>query len=536
MKRRTGAIYIRVSSDAQADEGTSLQTQEEACKRYAQDHGIQVNDDHVFRDVHTGTELWERSALTHLRDGVRERCFSVVIVHALDRLSRQQHHQGLLLSEFEHHGVQLEIVTEPLDDTAEGRFLRHALGFVAEIERDRIRERTMRGRQRRAQLGKPSPGRRPPYGYAWNEERSAYVIDKEEAGVIRLIFEKATQGASLSRIAAFLSNQGVSSPRGTNQWSRATITHVLHNLTYWGEPVAFRWRKEERVSIHPLTNVVVKKTVMVQRPQEEWIALPATVAPALVSREIAQRAQQCLEHNRRAVRHEPGIHSLLRGGFAKCGHCGGNMAIQTRRRPNSSSTYRCSEARRHGTCRCQSIQIHVLDEITWRIIVRSIKRTKFKKEALDHQAQRDPLAAELERIDARLREIRRMQANLSRVAALLDDDEAVVSHVANLKQLAVEKARLETDRIEHEQRYATWQERQEELDRREAWRQEVAKTIDSMTLEQKRTLLHHVEVEVTVYRTDHRPRIHIQANIPLWRENVHVLRKPGGRSKTNRSD
>ena len=61
------AIYVRVSSSAQEQDGSSLETQEAACRRYAAERGYVVDETDVYREVHTGTELWERPALQRLR-------------------------------------------------------------------------------------------------------------------------------------------------------------------------------------------------------------------------------------------------------------------------------------------------------------------------------------------------------------------------------------------------------------------------------------------------------------------------------------
>jgi len=69
----TAAIYIRVSSAQQETDGTSLDTQLERCRAYAAEQGLSVSDEHVYRKVHTGTELWQRPKLTALREAVRRR-------------------------------------------------------------------------------------------------------------------------------------------------------------------------------------------------------------------------------------------------------------------------------------------------------------------------------------------------------------------------------------------------------------------------------------------------------------------------------
>src|SRR5215217_5967752 len=86
------AIYIRVSSVGQEHEGTSLETQEERCRRYAAEHGMAVGATHVYRDVYSGAILHERPQLRDLRTAARARAFDVVIAYAVDRLSRNQAH------------------------------------------------------------------------------------------------------------------------------------------------------------------------------------------------------------------------------------------------------------------------------------------------------------------------------------------------------------------------------------------------------------------------------------------------------------
>src|SRR5215216_4460127 len=120
------AIYCRVSTAGQ-EENSSLGTQEEWCRRFAAEQGWDVLG--VFRDVHTGSELFERPGLTALRELIRGGKATVVLAHALDRVSRNQAHLGFLLSEWDHAGASLELVTEDLSNTPEGRLLQSVRSF-----------------------------------------------------------------------------------------------------------------------------------------------------------------------------------------------------------------------------------------------------------------------------------------------------------------------------------------------------------------------------------------------------------------------
>src|SRR4051794_18796996 len=113
-------IYTRVSSVGQED-NYSLETQEAACRAIAVERGWEVAG--IYRDVHTGTELFERQGLAALRESVRAGNSTIVLAYALDRLSRDQAHLGFLISEWDHAGARLELAMEKLDDTPLGRLL-----------------------------------------------------------------------------------------------------------------------------------------------------------------------------------------------------------------------------------------------------------------------------------------------------------------------------------------------------------------------------------------------------------------------------
>ncbi len=175
---KRAAIYVRVSSAAQEDEGSSLVTQEGRCRAHALEQRYDVDEAHVYREVHTGTELWERPQLTQLREAIRGRDVDVVVAYAIDRLSRDPVHLGVVLSEADHVGVAVEFVTEPLDDSPEGQLIRFVRGYAAKVEHEKIRERSLRGKLARVQSGRLIPGGKPLYGYRWRDStRSALEID-----------------------------------------------------------------------------------------------------------------------------------------------------------------------------------------------------------------------------------------------------------------------------------------------------------------------------------------------------------------------
>src|SRR5688500_17835736 len=92
--------------------------------------------------------------MDQVRQLLRNADTNVVLAFAVDRLSRNQNHIGVLFDEANQSGVRLDFVTEKFEDTAVGRFILAARAFVAEVEREKIVERTQRGKAQRARSGK----------------------------------------------------------------------------------------------------------------------------------------------------------------------------------------------------------------------------------------------------------------------------------------------------------------------------------------------------------------------------------------------
>ena len=128
-------LLPRVSTAKQAEEGTSLETQEQAMRAYASERQYVVVD--CLSDAFTGTDLY-RPALNTARQLMRGRRIDVILIYAYDRFFRDQIYQTVFLHECRQHGVAVESVTEKQDDSSIGRMTTTMLGFVAEVEREKI--------------------------------------------------------------------------------------------------------------------------------------------------------------------------------------------------------------------------------------------------------------------------------------------------------------------------------------------------------------------------------------------------------------
>ncbi len=176
-------VYSRVSTDAQERDGSSLVTQERASQEYVNADGWTLLES--IRDTASGYSL-DRPGIERVRQLLRQGAVDVVVAYAVDRLSRNQNHIGVLFDEVEQAGARLEFVTEKFEDTAIGRFILAARAFIGEVEREKIAERTMRGKAERARSGKiPQGTGKGCYGYSYDKTSGTRAVAITQAKVVR---------------------------------------------------------------------------------------------------------------------------------------------------------------------------------------------------------------------------------------------------------------------------------------------------------------------------------------------------------------
>ena len=506
------AIYVRVSSAQQEEDGTSLATQEARCRKYAADHGYTVDEAHVYREVHTGAELWERCVLQHLREAIRRRDVDAAIAYAIDRLSRDPVHLGVLISEAEHAGATVEFVSEPLDNTPEGQLIRFVRGYAAKVEHEKIKERTIRGRRARLEAGKPLVGPRPRYGYRWRDEiKSALEADPATAPIVERIFREAAAGKTLRRIAADLTADAIPRPRptATAAWRQSTVHQILKEPIYAGRLVGWRYEVVRDRARGIRTSRI--------RPPEQHVELPADVAPPLVDAAAFEAVQVRLSLNQeRATRNNwHPESSLLRGGYARCGYCGASMAAHQNGPNRRYMIYECHRAKAsRQICPGVTISVPVLDQAAWARAEALMKNPAIIAAELERLRGDDPTAADLDAVDQRLAGVARQQRNLVEQLANVGGSvaELVTEKLATLER---QREQLAGERDAILARRRAWDLAQARLGDLEAWCRSVATKVDALTYEQKRLALDALGVEARVWRPDHTPRYAVTVALPL---------------------
>lgn len=464
-KAKTAAIYVRVSSAGQED-NYSLQTQEDACRRYAGEHGYGVAG--VYREVYSGVELWDRPQLTILRDAVRRRDVDVVIAYGIDRLSRDPVHLGVILTEAEHAGADVEFVTEPLDNSPEGQLIRFVRGYAAKIEHEKIRERSIRGRRARAQSGKPIPTSRPPYGYQWTDDRERLETDPVTAPVVQRVFRRCLEGAPLRQIADELTRAGIPTATGKGPWRRTAVHYLLRHAAYAGRASA--WRGE--------------------------IPLPDGTIPALVDAESFAEVQGRLRLNQqRASRNarDPEA-ALLRGGYVHCGVCGDTMVACT---VNGGLSYACRSE--FKDCPRPSMRVHLVDALVWERVERILSQPETIAEELAKLQGDDPTAEDIAAVDRNIAKMEREETNLVESMRLVKHASALNTLAAKLDQIAAARDQLLNERNGLARRRDAWAAAGDRMRELVAWCELVASRLKTFSWQEKRLALDALSVQVQVF-------------------------------------
>lgn len=375
---KTAAIYYRVSSDSQEAEGTSLQTQLEACLNYCQDKGYDVA--HRFSEAYSGLTL-ERPKLNELRELVRNEQIDIVMVYCLDRLSRDPTHGVILTQELEKHNVTLEAVTETVDSSELGKLINYIRGFASKLEAEKIKERTGRGRRARAMEGRvPTGGYSKLYGYDYIPVTQKgggrrEVNDTEAAWVIKIFEWLVTEGMSTTAITFRLRSLNAPTKSG-KPWAKQTVGAIIRNPAYCGKTYAFTMERGK---------------AKYSRPREDWIELPG-ITPAIITPGLFEAAQRQLQVNRDKSPRNCKREYLLRGHVycRRCGrsYCGHIKTKYVKGNYYEARRYKCTGSRKIDmpidTCSNKSWSAEKLEAMVW-------------DKLADYLSNRDLIIAELEK-------------------------------------------------------------------------------------------------------------------------------------------
>lgn len=364
---KKAAIYARVSTEKQEREKT-IESQLAELREVCRKDGVKIVKEYVDNGF-SGATL-DRPALDQLRDDVAKGIFDIVYIHSPDRLARKYVYQALVIEELKKNGVEIKFLNKTLTDSPEDQLLLGVQGLIAEYEKAKIIERTRRGRLHKARMGR-IVGHPAPYGYRYikgSNKEGCYVIDRNEAEIVKLIFDLYIKLQSIRAVVRELTRRQIK-PQKSRFWRRSTIHKILSNETYVG--VTYYNKSYSVESQKPKTYRRRPKTSRKLRKRSEWIPIKV---PAIIDRETFKMAQEILKRNHKVRRAKS---EYLLSGLVKCGDCNSTYSGE---KCHNYRFYRCNN--RHKTfplprkCKARMISANKLEMAVWKAIKKAIMNPK----------------------------------------------------------------------------------------------------------------------------------------------------------------
>lgn len=399
------ALYIRVSTARQDQEGYSIPLQKERLIAYCKAKGWAVAG--VFVDPgHSGSSL-ERPGITSLMAAVLEGRFDIVLVYKLDRLSRSQKDTLYLIEDvFMANKADFVSMQESFDtSTIFGRAMVGILSVFAQMERETITERTLMGRAGRAEAGLWHGGGTQPIGYDYVD--GELVVNREEARQVQAVYNLYASGFSVTEISRRM--DGYQTKHG--DWSHtSTVGNVLDNPLYSG-------------TVH-----------------FDGVRGPGKHT-AIVSLEVDQKVKERRARLRRVE--SSGDSSYLLTGVIYCAACGARYFPN--RRPNGNVVYSChSRAKKNRkmikdpACKSPHIPVPELDAMVEAELLELAADPSRVDEIIKKRAagDGDSLAA------GSSVEVQKLDAEIGRLMDLLQHDQ-----LASVGEIADRIAKVHAERM-----------------------------------------------------------------------------------------
>lgn len=309
------AIYVRVSTSIQAEEGYSIDEQIDKLKAYCQIKDWTVYE--IYKDGGFSGGNIERPALERLIKDANNKKFDTVLVYKLDRLSRSQKDTLYLIEDiFSKNDISFLSLQENFDtSTAFGKAMIGLLSVFAQLEREQIKERMQLGRVGRAKSGKPMMYSSPSFGYNYSTNTQELTINQAEAIIVKRIFDEYISGMSLLRLMEFLNDNNLL--RNGKKWNYQGLIRILRNPVYIGK---IRYNN----IIYPGLHEPIIDDDTFYRAQKELDARQNTLNKTGKNRQFKAK--------------------YMLSGTGKCGYCGAPLTIRTGKKRKDGTrlmSYQC---------------------------------------------------------------------------------------------------------------------------------------------------------------------------------------------------
>ena len=352
------ALYVRVSSEKQAEKDLSIPAQLKALREYAK------RNEHVivreFVDEAESARTSNRPAFQEMisLSRLKPLPFQAILVWKFSRFARNREDSILSKSYLRKRGIVVISINERIDDTPIGKFMEGAIELVDEFYSENLAQDVIRGMREVASKGYFCGGT-VPYGYKAvkvmdaQASRTKLEPDDYTEPIVKHIFADCLRGKGCLEIARSLNKDGIPGP-GNSKWSKGAVNRVLNSEAVAGTLV---WGKRSKTNGgSPL------------RVENAW--------EPIISKGHFMKVQSIMElRSPKVTRPRTWSSDYLLSGLMKCAGCGSSMFGHAAK-SGQFRYYRCGNAIRRGPESCpgrwlpkEKIEGFVVDRIRDYILI-----------------------------------------------------------------------------------------------------------------------------------------------------------------------
>lgn len=331
------ALYIRVSTDDQLD--YSPESQRKLLLDYAKKNNLNVCEEHIFIDEGiSGRKADKRPQFQNMIAIARskEKPFDKILVWKFSRFARNQEESIVYKNMLRKDGIEVVSISEPIIEGPFGSLIERIIEWMDEYYSTRLSSEVHRGMSEKASTQGILAS--PPYGYRLINNN--YIVDQDEAEIIRLMFKRIIEGKGLTAICSELRDMGIKSRRGSG-WIPKRVKYCIQNPVYIGK---LRWNYTTHGNGRKIND------------ESEWIIVDGTHEP-IVSENDFKKANDIVGRNINLSTKRP-YKSEIRhylSGLIRCCDCKGTLIYTVRPRVGKKTTtyqkfYRCNNFSK-GACK-----------------------------------------------------------------------------------------------------------------------------------------------------------------------------------------
>jgi len=465
------ALYSRLSvgdEDRDGGESNSIVNQKAFLERYARQNKL-MNIRHYIDDDESG-RFFDRSAYTQMISDVESGKIGIVIMKDMTRWGRDYLQVGNAMEIFRRNNVRFIAINNGIDSKDQNTLeFAPFINIMSEWYARDISKKVTTGIKTKGANGKPV-ATEAPYGYIKDpEDKDYWIVDKEAAEVVKLIFRLFMEGKNRNQIAVYLKEKEILTPtfymkrqdRGTakskslNQenrynWNKATITRILKRQEYCGDVVNFKTEKHYRDK----RNHYVDKS--------KW-QITENVHEPIIDRTTFENVERMLKNA--PVKRPNGdgeIHAL--SGLMYCKDCGTKMHIRTihKNKKVQHVTY-CSEYAKGKAKhpKCNSPHRIDVDEVMENIaeVLRKIAQYSLENKAEFEKLVKESLYKE------QTEEVKKNQKRIPQITDRIKQIERVMNKLYEDNALGnIERERYELLSRKYAEEYYTLKAEQEKIE------------------------------------------------------------------------